>query len=573
LLAKQASTVPIPQRGCEIRIASPVLDTAGDPSILSLPGVMRLRYLLLLALGLLGSLVVAPLADAAADKALTPSERIQSIKDSEAPQSAPGGNPPLAVPGRPQEPGSASGRPAVLTPTDSGSPSTILLNQPGLDRNDGILNPPDSTGAIGPDHYVEIVNSAIAVYDRKTLRLISKARLTYGGFTNSPGFFDSQIQWDQQAQRWFYLGVGPFVPSLNRSLLFGWSKTSDPSDVTNSDGTSGWCQYLMPSATSEHTYLLDDYPKLGHNDSQLIFGTNMFTGTLVLFDEGARVLTVPKPPPGQTTCPSPPTVTSFGALRSPLQTADGHRAATPVPANTIDQSSNGYVVAADNPAIVNQGGSANQIMAWHVDSSGTLIEDGNTNVTTFQGPDDAPQPGNNPTLDTMPDGRLTQAVADADPDAGGATAVWTQHTVAGTGGRAEIRWYELLPATLTVRQQGVISSPSDHLFNAAISPTKKGNEAAIFYNASSSTQLPQIRGRGRRRDTPLGEMGPEITLGTSVAPLECERVNCRWGDYSGASPDPHKAHLVWGTNQLVGPGGVEDNWTTRNFAVSLKAGR
>jgi hypothetical protein len=535
---------------------------------------LRPRNLLLLALGLLGSLVVTPLADAAGDKALTPSERIQSIKDSEAPQGAQGGNPPLGVPGGPQKPGSASARPAVVTPTGNGAPSTILLNQPGLDVSDGRLFPPDSTGAIGPDHYVEIVNSAIAVYDRQTLLPISKAPLDYGGFTNSPVFFDPQIQWDQQAQRWFYLGIGPFSTDFNRTLLFGWSKTSDPSDVTNSDGTSGWCQYVMPSETSERTYLLDDYPKLGHNDTHLIFGTNMFTGTLVLFYQGSRVLTVPKPPPGQTACPSPPTVKSFGSVRKPLRTADGHLAATPVPANTIDQTSDGYVVAADNPAIVDQGGSANQIMAWHVDSSGTLVEDGNMNVTPYQGPNDVPQPGNGPTLDTLPDGRLTQAVAGADPDAGGAKTVWTQHTVAGTGGRAEIRWYELLPATLTVRQQGVISSPTDYLFNAAISPTKKGNEAAIFYNVASSTQLPQIRGRGRRRDAPLGEMGAEITLATSVAALECNRVNCRWGDYSGASPDPHKAHLVWGTNQLAGPAGVEDNWTTRNFAVSpLKAGR
>ena len=534
---------------------------------------MRTRCVLLLALGLLGSVVALPLAEAAGDKTLRPADRIRSVASSEARQGPKSGIPPLGVPGGPQKPGSPGALPAALTATGNGPPPTVLLNKPGLNRADGGLTPPDSTGAIGPNHYVEIVNSAIGVYDRQNLQLISKASLTAGGFTTHNAFFDPQIQWDQQAQRWFYLGIGPFMPDFNRSLVFGWSKTTDPSDVNNSDGTSGWCQYLMPSSTSPNQYLLDDYPKLGHNDTHLIFGSNMFTGTFLLDDLGARVLTVPKPPLGQTTCPAPPTVTSFGDPASPLLTADGHWASTPVPANTIDQTANGYVVAADNPAIVNQGGSANQIMAWHVNSAGTLIQDGNMNVTSFQGPDNVPQPGTSTTLDTMPDGRLTQAVADADPDAGGAKAVWTQHTVAGTGGRADVRWYELLPATTTVRQEGVISSATDYLFNAAISPTKKGNEAAIFYNVSSSTQLPQIRGRGRKSGAPLGEMGQEITLGTSVAPLECSEGNCRWGDYSGASPDHRNAHAVWGTNQLAGPAGTEDNWTTRNFAVSMLKSR
>jgi hypothetical protein len=482
---------------------------------------------------------------------------------------------PRLVPGEP-----TGGEKQFGPPTRSPSPTRlpgagppVLFDQPGLSRSAVDRFPPDSTGAIGPAHYVEIVNFTIAVYDRATLRLIASAPL-FGGFT-SRGFIDPQIEWDEQAQRWFYLGIGPPTQDFNFTLSYGWSKSADPSDVDTEDGTSGWCQYLLPSTTSHDQFLIDDYPKLGHSDNHLIFGSNMFSGPFLSFDHGARIWALPKPTNGDTTCPPAPVATSFGSQFDPLKTADGHRAATPVPANTIDAAPDGYVVAADSPFIVNEGGSASQIMAWRVSGpreSPVLVEDGNMNVASYTGAQDLPQPGTPDKLDNFPDGRLTQAVMSADPDAGGAKAVWTQHTVGGPGGRSEVRWYELLPATRAVRQQGTVASPVDYVFNGAISPSRKGDEAAINYNIASSTQVPQIATRSRRSNTPLGEMSGETLLGTSPQPYFCggQGAICRWGDYAGASPDPDMAHAVWGTNMLAGPPTISDNWATRNFAVSVK---
>ena len=52
-------------------------------------------------------------------------------------------------------------------------------------------------------------------------------------------------------------------------LLFGWSKTSNPSDLTN-----GWCRFGIPQGN-----LLEDYPKLGHDDNFLSIGTNEYDDT------------------------------------------------------------------------------------------------------------------------------------------------------------------------------------------------------------------------------------------------------------------------------------------------------
>ena len=66
----------------------------------------------------------------------------------------------------------------------------------------------------------------------------------------------------------------------------------------------------------------------------------------------------------------------------------------------------------------------------------------------------------------------------------------------------------------------------------------------------------------------------EIVLGTSSAAdndLSCLPANggppCRWGDYSGASPDPVNTNVVWGSNQVITANTTTPAWTTFNFAV------
>ena len=127
-------------------------------------------------------------------------------------------------------------------------------------------------------------------------------------------------------------------------------------------------------------------------------------------------------------------------------------------------------------------------------------------VPTFDIPAPVPQPGTSYTLDSL-DARLTQAVAVNDPGAGGAKGIWTQHTVAGPGGRSVVRWYEILGgAPPTLRQQGDVGSPTDFVFNGAISPSIGGGSAAVFYNRGGASTLPVIGAQTRSASTPLGSL-------------------------------------------------------------------
>jgi len=451
--------------------------------------------------------------------------------------------------------------------TSTTAPAASLfngLNQPGLSASDegSGATPPDSTGAIGPTRYVEMVNQLVGVYDRNNLALISSQDLaTFVGAPAGIATTDPQIQWDPQANRWLYAEIG--FATGNNMLVFGWSKTADPSDLAN-----GWCHYGVGTGSS-----LQDYPKLGHDAHFLVVGTNVYDDRSASFPfVTANVWAIPKPAANDSTCSSPVTATFFANATHLLKNADGTLAFTPIPANAADSVTNDPIFGAHDATLAPQ----TKVMQWHMESrpNPVLVADGDITVGAFAIPPSVPQPGTSYLIDSL-DGRLTQAVAHFDPSAG-AEAVWTQQTIAGSG-RSVVRWYEFLPSSMAIYQQGVLQSAADFYFNAAISPTSAGNEAAVFYNRASSTLLSMIGSQTRTSATPLGQMDPgELSLGSSMAANQenafstnCTQNPCRWGDYSGASPDPAGTHVVWGTNQLDGPAFFGfAQWFTQNFAVS-----
>jgi hypothetical protein len=440
------------------------------------------------------------------------------------------------------------------------------LDSPGLSNL--TVAPPDSTGAIGPGNYIEMVNQNIGVYDRSLNQVSTTDNGSFMGTGAGTSVSDPQIQWDGRGGRWLYAGLG--VATGNNLLLFGWSKTSDPSDLTN-----GWCRFGIFRAN-----LLDDYPKLGHDDNFISIGANVYDDSQGFKFITANVFAIPMPAAGDTSCVSG-SATFFADAAGVLHNADGSIAFTPVPANTVDASAVGYIVAAHSP-VDGVGSSAPRIMVWHlasVNGSPTLVADGDVDVGgSFDIPAPVPQPGTSYTLDSL-DARLTQVVAVNDPSVG-AKGIWTQHTVAGPGGRSIVRWYELLGgAHPTLRQQGNVSSLTDFVFNGAVSPSIGGDSAAVFYNRGGASTLPIIGALTRSASTPLGSLdaGELVVAQSSAADLDftcgysSATAPCRWGDYAGASPDPANAGVIWGSSQVTGPCYVFCSlfaqWQTQNFAV------
>jgi IPT/TIG domain len=440
----------------------------------------------------------------------------------------------------------------------------------------GDVTPPDTTGAIGPNHYVELVNNEVAAYDRTSLAPVGSP-VDLSTFTGGVSVCDPQIKYDPQTTRWFYAAIRCDGSTTNNKLYIGFSKTSDPTDLSTAVG-HGWCGYGYNDGK-----VLEDYPKLGLDSLHIVIGSNSFNAETEAFLT-AHILSLPKPASGKIeACPAVPKLTTFGSNAVPLRTSVGsHLASTPEPATVADESPSGFVVAADEATF----GAGKNIMIWQVAGTATVPELkplGAPAVTSYSLPPGVPQPGSKDRLDSL-DSRLTQAVAAADPGAGGAQAVWTQHTVAGGAGSV-VRWYELLPAKLEVKQAGTISDATKFVFNGAIAPTLSGG-AVIDYDTASKTALVQVMAQSRAASAPAGTMNTPVTLASSSAidsDFSCPSqplgkltgaTACRWGDYAGASVDPSNANVVWGSNQFNGPtGGAtefghEAQWATQNFALT-----
>jgi Prealbumin-like fold domain len=458
----------------------------------------------------------------------------------------------------------APGQTATCTITNTYSPPGGPTASPSWSGEyQGGLAPPDPTGAIGPNSYIELINLRYGIYGRDGNLLPSSG--SEGDFTALMGLpvselSDPQILWDPGAQRFYYTALDV----ARYGFAFGYSKSASPQSGAD------FCKYILNYGYA-NTATLPDYPKLGVTQDFVLIGSNDFL--LGSIYNGSNVNWLAKP-----TDPSCPGTIGPGGTFASLKNAGGSLMSTPVPAFSADPSSTGYVVGSVDVGT----GSGSVLTVFKVTkdpSTGNATMSGPYPVSVplpYKVPADAPQKGVTAVLDTM-DTRLTHAVAALDPNLG-ATAVWTAHTVYGGAG-AEDRWYEInVGGTPFLAQSGTVTDSSLYVWNGAISPNRAndgttgafGGDMVMGFNTSSSATFPSIQMVSKKGSAaqsawvPITQpMGPNVDF--TCGPT------CRWGDYSGATPDPvaSASGHVWlsGEWNLPKTDGSATVWRTWNWAA------
>src|SRR5262249_4872214 len=156
-------------------------------------------------------------------------------------------------------------------------------------------------------------------------------------------------------------------------------------------GSNGnWCRFHVSTGSN-----LEDYGKLGNDNSFLIVGSNEFNDRSGAYED-SPIFTIPKPANGSTACPSE-TVTKF--IPSPAGTDF-----TPQPANVFGSSARGFV------ASIQDSSHLHMYTVGGTTTTPTLTDNGTVTVPAFATPAGVPQPGSSDQLDSS-DTRLTQAVA------------------------------------------------------------------------------------------------------------------------------------------------------------------
>jgi hypothetical protein len=453
------------------------------------------------------------------------------------------------------------------------APDTRTIRRPGIFRSwegpfDPSLTPGDNTGAIGPTRYITLVNAEFAIYDRvNDLPLSTGTLKDLAGAPPSDFVFDPQIMWDPGTRR-FYYAMDDIVSGADNRIAWGFSKTANP--TTSAD----FCKYRTGFGYGSD---FPDYPKLGDTRQLLLIGVNTFAGGFAYI--GSDVIFVTKPPAGPN-CPAEGAFTT--GVKKALRNEDGSLTSTPQPAQQTDDDRVGWILGTED---VSGGGSSNYISVFAVRRSpGGAVQFSpahSVTIPNYSLPPSAPQLGTTATLDTL-DGRLLHAVSAIDPANGNEVGVWTAHAVAGGAG-SESRWYEIDPLPVnnpTLFQSGEASHATLYTWNPAISPDRActlaactfGQSMVMGFSTSAPSAFPAAQmvskiGAGAQSAFVMVKQSPGFNRDFSCSP-------CRWGDYSGATPDPTPppgpTGAVWLTNQwnVASINNTDVDWRTWNWAAT-----
>ena len=453
-----------------------------------------------------------------------------------------------------------------------------LLTFDGISRRkggDGV--PPDTNGDVGPNHYVQSVNTAFQVFDKTGKRLTPA--ITFNSFfaplgNSTPcGARENQgdpfVFYDQLADRWvitdfafpadiFGNPVAPFFECI------GVSQTPDP--------TGAYFRYAVqtdPAAPS----LFGDYPKFGLWPDAYYLTMNEFgTKFPLLGFIGVRVYALDRV---SMIAGGPANAVGFTILSD--ETGLGN-ATTLLPATfrTGDPPPDGereFLLAVDGT----DDEILTEVKGWlfHVDfvtpansTLGVGADHSPNALITVSGflnapEEEVPQPGTVVELDTLGDRMMTPVVYQ---NRNGTESLWASKTVFLTyNGPTGIRWYQFdvtggnFPAT-PVQQQDW-SNGNDGLWRwmPSIAVDANGN-VAIGYSVSSPSIFPGIRYAGRFATDPLNDLSQGEAIMTVGRGSQTE-VD-RWGDYTMTTIDPSDGVSFWHTNeyyQFTAP----QRWFTR----------
>ena len=416
-----------------------------------------------------------------------------------------------------------------------------IVSFEGIDVANGCggCQPPDTNGEVGPNHYVQMVNNAVQIWNKTGTPLgpavaISTLWTGFGGPCATRNDGDPIVMYDQLADRWL---ISQFTAQPPYDECIAISTSGDP--------TGTYHRYAFQFSTTQ----FEDYPHFGVWPDGYYMSTNQFTGNTY---DGPRPYVFDRTSMLQgLTATFQTTANALGPIAGFLPSdLDG---TTPPPAGAPN-----YFLAFGSPM---------EFYEFHVDWA-TPANTTFTNVTNLANAPFTrlcpstesciPQPGTAVGLDALANRGMFRL---AYRNFGTHESLVGNFTVDVGGGQAGVRWYEIRNpgAGATIFQEGSYAPDSTNRWMGSVAMDRDGNLAA-GYSVSTSSLFPSIRYAGRLSSDPLGQLTQgEATLFTG---LGSQTDGSRWGDYSDMTVDPTDDCTFWYTNEYNTAGGGT-TWRTR----------
>ena len=400
---------------------------------------------------------------------------------------------------------------------------------------EGYLNPPDTHGAVGLSHFVEITNSHLDIYEKAAPnnRVGSMKLSAFLGYT-AQLLYDPRVIYDPYSHRWIISSISSAESPSVQYFFFAVSQTADPLGA----------YYVYQVNVSNGIGGIWDFPQLGQDRQALIFTANFYNAASVYID--SRMFTVAKSlvynGPGQTLTPQMFTGLS-GTLAPPL---------------VLDDNPKTFLVAADT--------TDNKVFLYTLANSGgnppALSGPAPIAVPAYSMPPNAlqaPQPTIGFTLDTS-DSRFVNASTQI------GNSLFQVHAI-NSGGFARCRFYEFDTLNLKIIQSGDFgSSSTSYDFNAAIAANRHKDVFVTWTSTDPANNVnAEVRYSARLHTDPPGVIpSPGMLLFGSATYYSAVTTSQeqRWGDYSAVSLDPadNRGLTAWIVNERILSNGV---WGSR----------
>lgn len=406
--------------------------------------------------------------------------------------------------------------------------------------------PPDTDGDVGHNHYMQVVNTRFAVYDKNGNKLMgpSNNSTIFNGLPHNTNDGDAILLYDENADRWLFSQFalpnypnGPFYENV------AISQTNDP--------TGSWYRYQFTFND------MPDYPKLSvWGDGYYMTIRRFASGSGSWLGPAAVAMERPKMLTGDNTA----TMVMFtlpSSSEGPLSAdcdSQFPTAGTPCPVCYLTTSTV-------------------KLYDFHVDWATTANSTFNNTATvpismfgTFGSGNTVTQKGTSQKLDAfsrkgimfrMPFRKFNDH--------------WSMllNTTVNVSGVCGIRWMELrnVAGIWSLYQEGTYA-PGDgnHRWMGSIAMDSTGN-IALGYSISSANMFPSIRYTGRMNGDPLGQM-TIAEKGIINGGGSQTNTDGRWGDYSAMAADPSVLGKFWFTQEYYSATS-NSSWKTRVGSFSF----
>lgn len=432
-----------------------------------------------------------------------------------------------------------------LLATGPARSQTIGVNFSGLSLTDinalgSNLAPPDTDGAIGPNHFVEFINGGYAVFNRNgTLATSAVSDRTFwlnAGVSSTlvnQGLSDTRIKYDPLTQRWFAAEIT--VASTN-TVLLGVSKTSNPLDGWNST-----------SFKVTGTTRFNDYPTLSVDANAVYIGSNDFNTAGTAFI-GTTLSSIPK---SSLLALAP---TTAGIATFIQNTSAPTMGFTPqVPTNYGSGYTGSKIVSISATAY-------NQMQITPINNTGAAgatLSAAQTIGVAFDGdPTYARQPNGSRNIDTLDD-RFSGTIYQVGSKIYGANAfnpaVQTGGATPTAAGNSAIHWIVLDAASSAVLQEGLITDGAHDLWQPSIAANANGDVVIGYNKSGTDMNISSFAAVGHTVGGVLS-FTDQVLLATSAVNNYTDGFSTnpdRWGDFSATMVDPNDPFSFWTIQEVA----------------------